>query len=513
MSGPSASSHKAARGRLWLALRLPELPLNALGFDADTPRALAITEKQQVVCSNAHARAMGIIPGTNATTARLLGDCELLPRDSLQEQQALAQLAERMYQFTPYIETYSNKTQAEAGLLLEVSRCLKLFAGLKPLAERIFASLQATPYCFECGLAHTAKGAWLLSYQQHALTGNEHKDLFLQRLQTVPVQWLHDYPQAVEALQKSGFHTLGDISRQIDAQTISSIKKRFGAPFTQAVCDIFAIEQSFLQSSLFEQPVAVYRPQEFFFDSLQFDYPVSLTEQLQWPIESMLQKLTQFLRKRQLQCQHIEWKLYDIHHNSEWLQVHCDSGQSHAQLLCELTRVQLEQRQLPFEVDTLELICRHTSPVQNRSQNLDFDGSHPQQRQTQNFAVTAARLKARLGERALFKIGYCDSHIPEASSLALATGEPVNQQLPEPQQQALRPTWLFDTPLPVQEQRQGLYWRGQLQILAGPERIEGNWWDTPTARDYFMAQRQDYLRVWIFHDLHKQQWFVQGVFG
>src|SRR5690606_8764539 len=114
----------------WLAMRLVGLPLNALGIDSATPQALAITQIQRVVCSNAEAQARGVLVGMDITTAQLLcqgaSQYAVQARNTILEHQALEQLAEQLYQFTPYIETYSCQTKAAARLLLEVSRCLKL---------------------------------------------------------------------------------------------------------------------------------------------------------------------------------------------------------------------------------------------------------------------------------------------------------------------------------------------------------------------------------------------------
>lgn len=503
--------------RLWLALRLMDLPLNALGIDSATPQALVITEKQRVVCASAQAQAQGVLVGMNITTAQLLcqgaSQCALQARNSTLELQALEQLAEQLYQFTPYIETYYCQTKPAAGLLLEVSRCLKLFSGIEALSQLIFTYLRTTLYRFEFGLAHTAKGAWLLSHQQYAITGTEDKQLFCARLNTIPVQYLYDFPQAVEMLEKTGFDTLGDIALQITAQSTSSFKKRFGHAFTETLCSIFAIEQNFQQNSLFEKPVNVYQPEEFFSENIQFDYPISQTGQLHWPIENMLHSLNTYLRKRQLECQQIEWQIYDIYRNREQLTVHCDNPQSHWQLLYDLTLIQLEQRQLPFEVDTLELHCKEARPIQNRSQTLAFDTRHKREGRSQNFAITAAKLKARLGDNAVFKISYCDSHLPETSNAKIPLSQTCQQQLPGTHRFALRPGWLFEAPLAIESRPQGLYWHGYLSLLAGPERIHGNWWDNPVARDYFLAQRHDHLRLWVFLDLHKNSWHLHGIFG
>lgn len=516
-----SSANKPADSRLWLALRLRDLPLNALGLcslesDAQTQPALVVIEKQRVICANQTAQAAGVEYGMDTTSAQILSQCTAHPRDKTQEEQALAQLAERLYQFTPYIEHYTCTLKPDTGLLLELSRCLQLFSGLAALTQRIVASLQETIFAVSYGLAHSAMGAWLLSYQSNqppAINGTENKTLFCAQLNSVPIAYLYDYPHAVDALHNTGFVTLGDIARQISAQSISSIKKRFGVDFTEMLCGIFLIEHNFQQSSLFDKPLAVHQPVELFCESIQFDYPVRQSDQLHQPAEYLLQKLSDYLRKRQLQCQKITWQLFDIYRNREELTVLCDNPQTHWRLLYDLTLIQLQQRQLPFEVDNLELHCPQPTAVQNRSQNLGFDHRRQSAGHSHSFAITAAKLKARLGESAVFKLSYRDSYIPEQTNARIALSDTSQQQLPAAHTTALRPSWLFDTPVQLEIRHDNLYWRGQLTLIAGPERIQGNWWSTPTARDYFVAQRHDHLRLWVFLDLHKNTWYAQGIFA
>ena len=119
---------------LWLALRFPSLPCEVQGFSV------------------------------TADGTRYYNNFE---RNEKLEQQALYQLAQCCYHFSPYVETQSHTS--EPGLLLELSRCLKLFKGTQALTKGLFKQLRAFGYHFEYGLAHTASGAWLLSWQQHAV--------------------------------------------------------------------------------------------------------------------------------------------------------------------------------------------------------------------------------------------------------------------------------------------------------------------------------------------------------
>lgn len=503
--------------RLWLALRFNALPLQSITQNKSTEAASIVTELKRVIYANHAAQLAGVRYGFDETTAQLVSDCEVYIRDSNKEAQTLADLSAQLYQFTPYIETYICQTAPHSGLLLEISSCLKLFSGVHNLIEKISAWLDATPYTCKLGFAHTAKGAWLLSFQANTaageITGDETKELFCARLKILPIQLLHDFPSVIHALEKTGFKTLGDLTRQIDAQKISSIKKRFGPNFTQTLCDIFAIEHSLQQNLLFDKPLPVYQPIETFSENIQFDYPISQSDQLHHPIEYLLQNLSQYLRKRQQECQHIEWKLFDIYRNNFVFHVHSDSAESHWELLYDLTLIQLDSRELPFEVDSLTLTCINASPSQNRSQTLAFDNSRKSRSGARSFAITVAKLKARLGEAAIFKLTYCDALLPETSNKLISLTETCNQHLPDVHKKAMRPAWLLPSPALIEERKQGLYWRGQLTLLAGPERIRSNWWSDLSARDYFVAQRHDHVRLWVFLDLHKKIWYVHGIFG
>jgi protein ImuB len=217
------------------------------------------------------------------------------------------------------------------------------------------------------------------------------------------------------------------------------------------------------------------------------------------------------LVKRQLAAQDIEWRLADIYRREEIFHVTADRLQSHWQLFYDLTLIQLESRSLSFEVDSLSLKCDQLMPVENQNLILDFDQQHKKSK-GQSFTITAAKLKARLGDASIVKLSYRDSHIPEVSNHTISVNESSEQSLPDIHRQGFRPAWLFKQPVPI-EDRRGLFWRGRIRLIAGPERIQGLWWQTPTARDYFVAHRNDNVRLWIFHDLHKQSWFVQGIFG
>lgn len=498
--------------QLWLALRLHKLPLEALNIPDQEQTPIIVTEMQHVIYLNNAAKTAGVTVGMDVTTAQLLSNCESFMRNRSLETSVLNELLARLYQFTPYLESYECEHQPYSGLLLEISSCLLLFSGTENIVENIFNLLKKSSHSFEYGIAHTAKAAWLLSFSPTKIIDGASKESFIAQLKLLPIHLLHDFPTAIESLQKTGFKKLGDITKQIDAQKISSIKKRFGMKFSEYLCDIFDFEQSIQQNSLFVKPLPNYKPAEFFCENIQFDYPITQNDQLYYPAETLLQSLSDYLRKHQFECQHIEWTLFDIYRNKFTIHIHSDSTEIHWQLFYDLTIIQLDNRELPFEVDSLTLLCNKTQPIQNRNQLLTFD--HKKSRaEARSFSITIAKLKARLGESAIYKLSYQDALLPEEANCKITINETSNQQLPNIHKKAFRPTWLLSSPALIEERKQGLYWRGKLTFLAGPERINANWWEKPVGRDYFVAQRHDHVRLWIFFDLHQKTWHVHGIFA
>ena len=259
---------------LWLAIRLPDLPLTAIKPDVMTT-PVVIADKKRVVFANPSAQHAGVQLDMDITTAQLLSGCEILERHPAQEQQALHQLSEQLYHFTPYIDRYCSPTRAQSGLLLEISSCLQLFSGVAGIVHRITECLNQTPHGFLFGLAHSAKAAWLLSFAEHAITGEETRPEFLQRLNALPIDVLFDFPAAQDSLTRMGFFTLGDIAKQITHKSLRSFKKRLGHEFTDALAELFDIDQDFSQSALFDKPRDIYRPDEWFEEAIHFEYGVT----------------------------------------------------------------------------------------------------------------------------------------------------------------------------------------------------------------------------------------------
>lgn len=97
------------------------------------------------------------------------------------------------------------------------------------------------------------------------------------------------------------------------------------------------------------------------------------------------------------------------------------------------------------------------------------------------------------------------------------------RQVPGPQ-----PTWILKIPLKLDVKDERPLYQGPLQLLLGPERVEGGWWHRVkdaedgqrglnVARDYWVALSQHAGALWIFQQrLPKDEiasWYLHGLFA
>ena len=89
---------------------------------------------------------------------------------------------------------------------------------------------------------------------------------------------------------------------------------------------------------------------------------------------------------------------------------------------------------------------------------------------------------------------------PEASWAAAPLQDARdNLQFPE------RPLWLLQEPKPLQLSVMP-------QIVSGPERIEGGWWDSgDVQRNYYVMHLSNGSSLWVYQDLGERGgWYLHG---
>ena len=486
---------------LWIAIRLPWLPLEVFETRRSAESYLVVEQGRRVLMATQGAISLGVKEGMKSALVSALAvdeqNCDLRSRDPEKETEVLKRLASWAYSRTPYVQRYQEDT-----LLLEVSRCLRLFGGVESLIRDLKSSLDYMPHSYQMGMAHTAKGAWLLSFQDYPLRDQDSHAVFASRLRQSPLQMLSEQQEAVSGLQNMGLKNLGEV---LDLPS-KALGKRFGQGFL-----------SYLQELVggAEKPPMVYQADEHFCRQIPFAWPVTRTDLLELPAKQLLQQLVDYLVRQQLQCQEICWNFYSSEGGKHSVEIGCERVHRHWELLFDLTRIRLEQLQLNFEVEMLELECLKTSDVDLGSDSLfAWESARIQG----NVESLVARLQTRMGRNQLYQVQVRAEHLPELSQtieLPFEIKEVDRKDIPR----GTRPCWLLPKPQPLKRSGNLLYWNDQqinksLKIIDGPERIEGYWWNQPEARDYFIARRDDSVHCWVYRELNEnQQWYAQGVFA
>jgi protein ImuB len=501
---------------LWCALYLHLLPLEV--FQRTTvDLQLAICDKHKVLIASNAAQALGVQAGIKRATALALApDVALLDRSIAKEQEAVMQVATWALQFTPSV---SLETQ---GLVMEIEPSLRLFNGLENLIALVKNGLNSLGFSAQLACTTTPLGAWLLAQHCDGIMADQSAHLN-RRLSDMPISLFPQASQHLNALNAIGAHTLKDIVQLPRA----GLSRRFGKGVLEEIDK--ALGKIPDPRQYFEAPLE-------FHSKLELMAQVETSEALLFAAKRMLVELTGWLSAR-----HCAVKAFELiaEHDDRGpklslptvFEIHLNEPTREIARLSDLLREKLNVLQLRAPAHTLQLHCTDVHVLPSATGHLFM---LPQTAQ-QNLGRLVEKLQARLGANQVQKIKLNPDYRPEsafvlhnfeiesktASSGTLVAKEPDATYMATPQAHGLpRPLWLLAKPQPLEERNQRPFWQGALQLLAGPERIEGGWWDNHfIQRDYFIAEDIQNNLYWIYRERgnHKQNiepgWFMQGRFG
>lgn len=485
---------------LWLALRFPQLMIDALPDSSARDLPLAVREQQRLVTVNARAAAAGIRCGMRAASALALCDnLHIRDRQAGAEQRWLAQQARVLASFTPMIYRDDN------CLLLEIGSSLRLFHGLDPLLAQLLPQLPATTSC-HAGLGLTPIAAQVLSHaglaasracivlHQHQLDLPASRQRLLALLATQPLATLPFSAGVKRALQGPGLRTLGELL----ALPGGALQRRFGTEFRDWLARLRGDQPDLRQPLI--TPAR-------FSSTLEFAQPLTTSAQLQPPMQQLLERMQHWLIQHQQQVRAIRWLFFPHCGDAERLLVRRAGGDHRATVWFDLTRRHLEHTRLPHPVLTLRLEAARSLPMAAPPAHLFAALERP----------GSAELLARLDNLpglTLYRPAGGDSHLPEESEhnadpLAI-TATPVAAPAPL----ADTPLWLLEKPLALRCRDQLPCWRGcTLELLPGTQQCNEPWWQQARQRHYRVARHPLGLFCWLFHYREQpQQWFLHGFF-
>jgi len=528
---------------LWIALAFTQLPLEARWRnDAEPAPPRALVREHRIALCNAAAAAEGVAVGQKRSLAlNLCGRLTVVDHDDASQQAALDEIALALSRFTPSL-SFVRSASGTRGLLLEVHGCLALFGGFHALLHAIRFTVAELGVSAEAAAFTTATGAWLLAQSgatetldftwRHLLGDGKTtapardgdapaSDDPLGALDALPTALLDAARPCVDMLVGIGCARLGAL-RHFPRDGIA---QRFG----DAVLD--ELDRAYGEAP---DPRQFWAPPEQFQARLELMARVDHAEALLFAGRRLLIQLVGWLAARQaaargfvLQLDHERHRDAPAHVTS--VAINLAEPTCDLEHLTLLLREHLARLTLPAPVHELRLEARDLHTADGGSGEL-FPGPTQDNRAIARFTE---RLTARLGPRAVQTIALLDDHRPEAAQAFHAFGTPApltRAASRKPVRSAgnrrdaaslPRPTWLLSRPVRLRVRNQRPWHHGDLRLIAGPERVEGGWWDEvrpaePAVRDYFIAENEDAELLWLYRERRvggDEHWFLHGKFA
>ena len=447
----------------------------------------------------------------------------------------LAALAWWSLQFTPWV------AQVRQALVLEISASERLFGGRMALVE---ALLQPGHAPLPMQYAHGDSA--LLALARLACDALQQVGELAQPPlppDALPLHTLAAAQAHLPTLERLGCTTWG----QLRALPRGGVARRFGAPL------LAALDQAYGNAP---ETYAWLRLPEVFDAPLELSAQVESAAALLFGARRLLAQLQLWLRARQhgVLALELRWQLdarrANVRHRDTW---HQGDGYGRLHLrtaeptqdprhLERLLAEHLAQVTLPAPVLYLRLRTLETCALRGQSLSLLPD----EMRSGDSLHHLLERVAARLGPDSVRAVYLQDDHRPECmqtwQTLGAQAGAAVSTGIGRPisataqtgmacgtratsqaiAAQALYPTWLLPQVRSLPCGADGLpQWDGPLALLAGPQRLELQAWDTgpQVQRDYYIAHSAGQGLLWVYRERlgaaqgQEVAWYVHGLFA
>jgi protein ImuB len=541
---------------LWMPRMAAERMLRRIG-PTDGPFAMVAPEKGalKLVSLCPQAEAAGLRRGMGLPDARAVAP-GLITRLAEPEREAafLAALARWAQRYSPW-----TATDGADGLILNAAGCAHLFGGEAAMLADMLEALAAQGLTARAAIADTRGAAWALARfaagqgrgpHDREAVGDEARAPAVRAparpawrradaapeagaviappggaraaLALLPPTALRLPPETAAELARLGLRTVGDLA----ALPRAGLARRFGLDVVRRLDQALGAEP---------EPVAVGRNAPVFAARLSAPEPLSRVEDVQAGLRRLLERICAKLEAAGAGARALRLTLRRVDGADAHLDVGLAQASRDAEAIARLFARPIEQVDAGYGIDALRLIATAVEPLSGRTPAGHLDAAAEAEalrRGGDAFAALLSRLGNRLGFDALIRFLPADSHIPARSFILAAAAWSEAHGAPWPAPPGARPVEIFPPePAPAERAPSGPFrpparfrWRGREHRVArafGPERIAPEWWlDDPDwregPRDYWRAETEAGLRVWLFHlpaGGRTDRWFVEGLFA
>ncbi|RSZ38615.1 DNA polymerase Y family protein [Variovorax beijingensis] len=445
--------------------------------------------------------------------AALLPDS--LPDAPQPRTEALDGLATWCLQFTPRVAVLEALLLCPA-VVMEVEQSLRLFGGKRRLVERVREE------CPDLGVRQLSWAPTSLAALAVARAGlsNGFAKPLTQLLDALPIETLTQVAAHQATLARLGCRTLGQVralprgglSRRFDAQLLATLDQAYGLrpetyPWAQ-LPETFRARLE-LMARVEHAPAMLFGARR-------------LMLQMAGWLMARRSGVTAFT----LRWCHDAMRARTAGDGGE-LTVRTAQATRDTEHLMRLLAEHLGKVELLAPVGDLELLATEVQSLEEKSLSM-----LPEARQSgESLALVLERIAARLGPDRVLRPVILEDHRLEW----MCRWRPAPEPAPRVRSRTVdvpQPTFILPKPLRLATQANRPIYQGVLQLLAGPHRVEGGWWDRTTqegeegeggqettrqaSRDYWVAVSEHAGVLWIFQMRLAQDetaWFLHGTFA
>ena len=432
-----------------------------------------------------------------------------LPSDESRRTEASSGLATWCLQFTPRVAILEALSESPA-VVMEVESSVRLFGGKRRLVERVRSE------CADLGVRQLSWAPHSLAAVALARAGLSNG--FAQPLEALldglPLHTLGAVQAHAATLARLGCQTLG----QVRALPRGGIGRRFDAALLAALDQAYGLRPE--AHRWVELP-------ETFHARLELMARVELAPALLFGARRLLLQMSGWLAARHcgVTAFTLRW-CHDLMRSRSAgdggeMTLRTARPTRDIEHLTRLLAEHLARVQLLAPVGDLELLALDVQPMQEHSLSLI-----PEPGQAgEGLALVLERIAARLGPERVLRPVVTEDHRLEW----MCHWQPAPQPRPRKPNRVVdipQPTFVLPEPLRLATRGERPLYQGVLQLLAGPHRVEGGWWDRTTqdgiaatrhvARDYWVALSEHAGVLWIYQTrLADEQtaWFLHGTFA
>lgn len=438
--------------------------------------------------------------------------------DSTRRTDALAGLATWCLQFTPRVALLEAQSESPA-VVMEVEASVRLFGGKRQLVQRV------RDECAELGVRQLSWAPTSLAALAIGRSGasNGFARPLDQLLDALPLETLTDVAAHRATLVRLGCRTLGAVralprggmSRRFDGVLLTALDQAYGLRpevHRWVVCpDTFAAKFELMAR-------------------------VELAPALLFGARRLLLQMAGWLAARHcgvtaftLKWCHDAMRARSAGDGGE-ITVRTATPTRDIEHLTRLLAEHLAKLTLLAPVGDLELVAVEVHTLEQTSLSL-----LPEPRRAgESLALVIERIAARLGPDRVLRPVVLEDHRLEW----MCHWQPAPELGPRPRRVARfvdipQPTFVLPEPLRLGLRGHRPIYQGVLQLLAGPHRVEGGWWDRcsdandasgqstrQVARDYWVALSEHAGVLWVFqtrlahHETADETaWFLHGTFA